>query len=149
MSLASTYVRARDGALYRNPVLIFPEGFVCFDDEEPPELVAWIDGDRELLLDVPALLASVLGRAFDAGAGLSPRGRSLRVVPLSEPWEFRPAASYFFELAGRIPRPQKHDGTERYPRRCSGLVIDMPAHAFDAAERFGTTLGADEVPKRD
>tara|TARA_R110000822_G_scaffold120633_3_gene254149 strand:- start:8677 stop:9084 length:408 start_codon:yes stop_codon:yes gene_type:complete len=128
MSLSPTYVRARDGALYKSPVLIFPEGFVCFDDTDPPELVLWLP-----VLDVVEVMGRVLGRAANPGT-LIATGESQRVLPLSEPWEFKPAAAWTFELTGRIPRPQKHDGTERYPSRCVGLVLDLPPHQLDASE---------------
>lgn len=44
MSLVSTYVRLSDGKWYHNPVLKMPSfdgSFICFDDEDPPELVCF------------------------------------------------------------------------------------------------------------
>jgi hypothetical protein len=49
MSLVSTYVRAADGDLYRNPVLADETNgwYLCFDDDDPPELVWKIRKDEE------------------------------------------------------------------------------------------------------
>lgn len=44
MSQVSTYVKLADGKWYQNPVLKIPNekfGFICFDDEDPPELVTF------------------------------------------------------------------------------------------------------------
>lgn len=144
MSLVPTYVRARNGALYRNPVLVFEAGFVCFDDSEPPELVIWLERLEDVsfgLLEARAVLERVFGirdgdKLLQIDVDLeSIRGgsRAQRVVPGSDPWLFRPAKSFFFELAGRIPTPLLHEGTERYARRLGQAhVIDPPARAFDA-----------------
>lgn len=142
MSLVSTHVRARDGALYKNPVLVFPEGFVCFDDQEPPELVLWIDEASADARKVPDGLnpVAVLERVFGVSSGaqldavpesLRHHSFSLRIMPKTEPPDFRPAVSYFFELAGRIPRPTLHEGTARHASRVDGRVTDAPAGAYD------------------
>ena len=39
MSLVSTWVRATDGFLYQNPKLHGKGWFICFDDDDPVELV--------------------------------------------------------------------------------------------------------------
>lgn len=39
MSLVSTYVKATDGNFYRDPVQQGDGWFICFDDEDDPELV--------------------------------------------------------------------------------------------------------------
>jgi len=134
MTLSSTYVRARDGALYKNPVLVFEEGFVCFSDHEDPELVVWRTGAKFALLEAAQeLLSRRLGRSA-APSSVVLHSRSQRVVPDTEPWEWRPAISYFFQVVARIPRPQIHGGTARYPRRCPGLVLDWPQSPYDVAE---------------
>lgn len=144
MSLVSTYVRARNGALYRNPVLVFEAGFVCFDEEEPPELVVWLERLEDTsfgFAEARALLERVFGifdgdKLLQIDADLETiRGgsRAQRVVPGSEPWLFRPAKSFFFELSGRIPVPLLHEGEERHARRLGQAhVIDPPAKSSDA-----------------
>jgi hypothetical protein len=39
MSCVSTWVLARDGKFYKDPVLRGEDWFLCFDDDDPPELV--------------------------------------------------------------------------------------------------------------
>jgi hypothetical protein len=39
MSLVATYVQATDGKIYKEPVLSGEDFFICFDDDDPPELV--------------------------------------------------------------------------------------------------------------
>ena len=39
MSLVSTWVKAKDGLFYKNPELSDKDWFICFDDDDPPELV--------------------------------------------------------------------------------------------------------------
>lgn len=146
MSIGSHYVRARDGALYKNPVLVFPEGFICFDETERPELVLWIkpgELSQEDANGYAATAVEVLRRVFGeyshlpGGYGvdlmtLSPEaGIGDRVIPNTEPFQFAPAMSLFFEVSHRIPRPTMHDGTERYARQADGTVYDWPADPLD------------------
>ena len=137
MSLASTYARCRDGALYKNPILVFPEGFICFDDLEPPELVLWMPKGSAKVPPIEyaiETLERVLGgMGFDRE---TVRRNKLcqRVRPGTNPEVFTDAHSYLFTIAGRIPRPIFHDGTERHAsrvRKC--CVYDWPATALDAS----------------
>lgn len=41
MSLCPAFVRAEDGNLYRNPTIRGEDWYVCFDDDDPPELVVF------------------------------------------------------------------------------------------------------------
>ena len=134
MSKVSTYVRARNGALYKNPIFAFDEGFVCFDDEEPPELVLWKPKEGDPITPAAAL-ELVLGARVD---GEPPEWRlvrgareSQRVVPFTSPPQFLPAIAYFFELFARVPTPTFHEGEERYASRIRGHVLDFSARASD------------------
>lgn len=140
MSLVSTWVRCRDGALYRNPRLVFPEGFVCFDEKDPPELVVWYDSDTSA---APLMEDAILRRVFRIGVSkysadpntLRRKRVSMRVVPDTDPWRFAPAVSFFFDVTGRIPRPTLHDGTERHASRLKGArVIDFEPHPLDVLQ---------------
>lgn len=137
MSLASVHVRARDGALYKNPLLVFEEGFLCFDDVERPEIVLWLPpgatDKTPVVSNVVEVLRARLGRAVDVDTVFY-HSRSLRVVPDTEPWQYRPAIAYFLDIVARIPRPTAHEGTERYPRNCSGLIMDWSSAPQDANE---------------
>ena len=133
MSLVPMYVKCRDGSWYREPVLVFAEGFVCFDDEDPPELVLWLrdDGTHP---DPMAVLEFVLGEnhgVFDLG----PPRKSQRVVPGSEPFAFVPAAGFSFMLMRRIPVPTMDEGNERRLSRVGPCVnLDPPPHPNDPHE---------------
>ncbi len=142
----SIFVRARDGALYLDPVLVFPEGFVCFSSQEATEVVLWLESDlsppgkevsrREAEGEgVDLILQRRLGRSLSIGSACIACLPALRVVPGSDPWEYRPAISYFVDIVARIPRPQRHDGTIRYPRdRGAAAVADWPMHRDDPNE---------------
>lgn len=144
MSLAAVHVRCRDGALYRLPIWVFPEGFICFDDTEPPELVIWLppQADPQPTAEEGHQAArAILSRVFGFGASseahsavvdsVAPQGDAHRVVP-GGGMELAPARSFFFEVTGRPPRPTIAEGTERYPSRVSGTVFDWPATPLDA-----------------
>ncbi len=128
----SIYVRCRDGALYENPVFVFPEGFICFSGNEPPELVLWVFRKAPC----EAVLRRIFGMGPDTcSADLGSIGTaypSMRVVPGSDPWEYQSAVAYYFELLCRIPRPTEYGGQERYRSRVKGSVLDLPAHQLDA-----------------
>lgn len=157
MSIGSHYVRARDGALYKNPVLVFPEGFICFDETEEPELVIWIppgeltaEGGHEAVKTMADVLRRVFGEYshLPGGYGVDlmkmagTATASERVVPGTEPFEFMQGLAVFFEVAHRIPRPTMHDGTERYASRVEGTVYDWPADPLDASR-----LEMGEIPQ--
>jgi hypothetical protein len=106
MSLVPTYVQALDGRFYENPVLEGPGWFICFDDDDPPELVLTEgmarNGPPEHFLNV----ARVNGGNFRKAS------RSHRMFGKS----LRPAASYFFDLRGPIPVPSRFDAVHDKPR---------------------------------
>lgn len=148
------FVRARDGSLYRNPVWTFHEGFICFDPVDPPELVLWLPpGATEKTRaqhNPVATLERVFGYGEQGGQMAAPNGRpiprcsatvdsigfvgrSQRVLPGTDPWEWSPAIFYRFKVVSRPPRPTLHDGSERHASRVRGAcVIDWPSSPYDA-----------------
>lgn len=140
MSLVPVYVRARDAAFYRNPIVDFPEGFVCFDDVEPPELVLWIDELQQIdgqMIALPVVFA-ILSKRLGSVHGVKrvgPGRLAQRVQPGTEPPLFRPAVAFHLELARRIPQPRLHEGSERRTSRVGNcFVLDLPAHPGDPDE---------------
>lgn len=138
MSEVSTYVRARNGMLYLNPILLADFGFVCFDDVEPPELVLWAPAPGVETITPAEALVRFLGER----PANKPKGWGLmngcriaeRLVPFTNPQRFAQAACYFFVLTERMPMPTHSDGEERYASRLRGQhVIDMPASTDDYA----------------
>lgn len=105
MSLVSTYVQAVDGKFYRNPTIREKDWFLCFDDEEPPELVV---KDSLLKTKKPWKILN------EARIKHKPEGY--------QPWKgdrsagrlfggkFHPGTGFFIEITARIPVPTHHDG---------------------------------------
>ncbi len=152
------WVRAQDGGLYRDPVLVAAWGFVCFGewpiDERPAdvphnvEAVFWIKPAKKPELpdvDMGAALRKLFGRypgtePVESGVNTSDlvfRWFRKRVVPGTEPWEFAPAAIFTVPLVHRIPVPLLHKGNERYASRCFGLILDRPTSPFDVVNVTG------------
>lgn len=95
MSLVSTWVEATDGMFYQNPVICGDGWYVCFDDDDPPELVVKKSVKRtplEILRDAGIPWKSVRPRGF--GGKRMFNGK------------FKEAKACFFELSGPIPIPQ-------------------------------------------
>ncbi len=134
--MQSVYVQARDGAFYKDPLFVFEEGFLCFDDDDPPELILWIPEKVQDAEWHPAnALAKVVQRFGDClhvtTDDLFNARHSERVIPGTEPFQFRQAASLFVKITGRTPRPTKSDGSERYKRNCPGRIYAWPARPKD------------------
>lgn len=98
MSLVSTYVKAVDGKFYKNPVLSGPNWFVCFDDDDPPELVI------ATRLNLPP--ERILNDAGIKYSKLRKQGKSGRVFG----GKIKNACAYFFDLDSALPVPNRHDG---------------------------------------
>lgn len=136
-----TWIRARDGLLYRDPLLVFDAGFVCFADDEPAELILWLREDAKSWTRPEA--KAVLMRAF---SGYSVRDRSLSInikrerrwIPGSDPPKFAPASSFWFDIDGRIPVPVIHRGMEKYIGRTLPAAVTFVDH--DPDRRDGSAL---------
>ena len=104
MSLVSTYVRATDGLLYKNPELKGKGWFIIFDDDDPVELVI----KKDLGID-PQKLLKDLGIKYSDFREHSDYGERC----FGKGYNFKPAISYFFELTNRLdPKTIKyHEGT--------------------------------------
>lgn len=102
MSLVSTYCLADDGKWYKEPVLGGEDWFICFDDDDPPELVFKEHSDIN-----PYTLLRELG----IKASLKGRGnRSMRMF--SEEIKFDDAISFWLKIKKPIPAAAitEHDG---------------------------------------
>lgn len=126
------YVRCRDGALYKNPLLIFKEGFATFvDDNGSPrlDLVLWVT-------DPPVRQLAVAERIFGQVFFLRDNRVVERGVPFSKPVEYRQAEVVSLTLVRRIPRPKHHEGTERFVGRIpkGSLLVELVHSPMDARE---------------
>lgn len=117
MSLVSTYVEASDGLFYREPILSAPGWYICWDDDDPIELVIDMEGAKDkgeakkrLLVIIEAIqLYDLLIMPTE------PKGFrwSDRLYPPD--WKkFRKSMSVFVEIvSGQVPVEliTKHNGT--------------------------------------
>ena len=128
----SIYVRAQDGLWYKNPIVVFDEGYLHFPEPgRTAELVVWAPPPRPV--------REVVTRALGAGAGYV-RARSCehveRPVPNAAPPHSRHAAAvYDFWPSRRIPVPSADEGCERYTGRLlrdsHTIHLDLPPGAAD------------------
>lgn len=97
MSLVSTYVRADDGKYYKNPIIRGEIGgkkwFICFDDDDPPELVVEVGMNPQAVLSEIGVVSSVHRVSGESDRQFAPRGFV----------DWRKAVSYFLHIRGRIP----------------------------------------------
>ena len=94
MSLVSTYVRATDGLLYKEPVLSGKGWIICFDDDDPPELVI----TEKSKLNPISLLKSIDLKY----SKLRKTGNSRTMRCFGNLNNFEYAKSYYFDLNSRI-----------------------------------------------
>lgn len=113
MSLVSTYVRAVDGKLYRNPVIRGDGWFLCFDDDDPPELVV------EVGREAPGFTFFKRKRRGHRGGRCSQSSLNKTVE-----MRFKTADSYFGRLTAPIPVPAEHDGVATTEEIGQGVVYD-------------------------
>lgn len=90
MSLVSNYCRGTDGKMYQNPVLGEKDWFICFDDDDPEELV--IKNTCKL---TPHEIFKKIGMKYK---NLYKNGSSGRMFD----GDFHSARSYFFDAQNRI-----------------------------------------------
>lgn len=139
MSLVSTYVLCTDGQMYRDPTWHGRhenrlKWFLCFDDDDPPELV--IESARgmnpQLVRQIAsAILAGLPIRRFKLGK-VEP-GVSGRIFPQDGPksLKFVQAYSLFVSLYEPLPPPQKHDGFAHHqPMQGVFYTFGLPMPTF-------------------
>ena len=119
MSLVSTYVEADDGHWYKDPTLLTSDWFVCYDDDEPIEVVIKEGGPP---LDVVLKVLAATGYVLVPYG----RGRGLRARRDFD-GKMVPALGYFVEHAhGRMPASfvGTHDG--KFTKRPDREMVYYP-----------------------
>lgn len=106
MSLVPTFVLAIDGKFYKDPVLKGDDWFLCFDDDEPPEVVVRRSG-RTSAEEVKQKVQTILDALLLKWSFISNRPR---FVGRCFNGDIKKAASMFVRIDSPIPVPQKHDG---------------------------------------
>lgn len=101
MSLVPTYVRASNGKFYKNPVLSGDGWFICFDDDDPEEIVITKKNilTPEKIFDLVGIKYSNLKKQSYGGSRMFGK-------------KFKPANNWFFTLKNNL-NPKyitRHDG---------------------------------------
>ena len=146
MSLVPTWVQAVDGKFYKNPVLKGEGWFICFDDDEPPEIVVSESlasqipryyRTKELAYRTVAMKLLQL-QSFDFGLYQVKPKTSLRLFNVITK-SFERAGAFFFILRSPIPVPQQHDGVAIASSElgeCTLFMFDNP-EVLDGRYRRG------------
>lgn len=115
MSLVPTWVRATDGRYYKNPILHGEDWFVCFDDDDPPELVV-VQVPGEGREDARRRAEGILRKAGVPGTLSNRSSRAGRSYPPYPSRRVLESIAFFFDLTGPIPIPEIHqDVTDGRP----------------------------------
>jgi len=110
MSLVPTYVLADDNEFYKDPTISGSDFFICFDDDDPPELVIMtgvedIESMDDIDFDAMQKRAKEILESLNISATLNGVGYSCGRVfdddPLSA--DFKPAYAVFIDINKRIP----------------------------------------------
>ncbi len=138
MSQSRVFVQALDGLLYSDPLIVGSDWFVCFCDDEPPEIVMKRSSNTtEKSARRKAHMAlTEAGLGFELGEVNSLKdGRSF---PPS--WKAKPASSIFFKLLAPIPVPRSYGGVKIEPARVNATMYIF-WHDFDTRVILESILG--------
>jgi len=117
MSLVPTWVKATDGLFYKNPILYGEDWYICFDDDDPPELVISnkIPSSKAALTVKAEKILTELGIKFKLHK--HPRN-SGRMFPPT--WKkCTNSLAFFFDLESLMPIPQlSDDKAEKWKGEC-------------------------------
>lgn len=117
MSLVPTFVMAVDGKFYENPTLRGEDSdgarwFLCFDDDDPPELVIETKGRRVNASHAVKILDNIGVKYKLLGGSPMVCGRCFTDDGFAD------GASFFFNLKSAIPIPKGFDSViEGRPQR--------------------------------
>ena len=127
MSLVSTYALADNNKWYREPVLSGEGWFICFDDDDPPELVFRVDANINpyILLREIGLNAKLKGRPRISGRLFND--------------EFHDAYSLWLKIKKPIPA--------KYITEHDGIITNMPFQGvlYDFGQGFNNLKGAEDL----
>lgn len=111
MSLVPSYVLATDGLYYKNPIIKGDGYFICFDDDDPPEIVM-----EKRIVDHPIAKAknilNEIGLLYYIHKGMGQKSHRLF------DGVFKPAHAVFFTLVGPIPPPEGMIGVKEPQGEC-------------------------------
>ena len=116
MSLVSTYVEDQAGRWYKDPHIVRDDWFICWDDDDPIELVTLKHVKHQDVLAMLAKLGWVLR--------VSSRGCSgNRLFPPTSDGSFKSANSYFVKQVHKGPPPGLMDNEYRLDQKPCGQGV--------------------------
>ena len=110
MSLTFTSCRCNDNKYYQDPVWRGPDYFVCFDDDDPPEIVVKLIGPKDHNVckeKAEAILRSLGFNNFTLNSFSSSSSRMFR-TPGTKDYKPHPAFSFFINMTEAPPPPNEH-----------------------------------------
>lgn len=110
MSKTNVFVQAKNGLFYSHPIIFDNEAYVCFDDEDDPELVLHHVLGRTKEQALPLAMEKLISLGIDGRIIPSTYARSgSRLFPPD--WKkASKACRIFFEILAPIPVPEHHSG---------------------------------------
>lgn len=138
MSLTSTFVKCNDGNYYRDPTWRGNDFFICFDDDDPPEIV--IKKPKNLSLQTAYEMA--LHRLKLAGFNAlirreSYKGGASRCFELGR-FKFTKAFSYFIDVL-KAPNKPTLPSTPIKALKYEGVVYNFGEDYAELAEQYKRT----------
>ena len=125
MSLGPTFVKADDGKFYRDPTIRGEDYFICFDEDDPPELV--IRAKRRSL-DQLKIIADKILETLNIKADLHSHSFAERVFSKGfKSNKFKPAIAFFLDIKSSISASlfQKENEGIRNDSKCEGTYYDF------------------------
>lgn len=124
MSLVSTYVESQERHWYRNPVIYGDVWFICWDDDDPIELVIML-GTKS----VSEILTGLRKLGWDLVV-LNTGERSSRFFTRNFDSKPRPAQSYFLRQNKGGPTDKLLEGNERLKKKPHGQGVYYVARDY-------------------
>ncbi len=129
MSLVSTFVRMANDKWYKNPTIsdLTNNWFLCFDDDDPPELVIYQPQQLSKEKRMERIFEIVDGAKIKARIQVKTVTLSNRLFPPNWSGPFKPSVSVFLEITHPIDLTNlqiKHEGEfDDVPDSHAGCVI--------------------------
>lgn len=123
MSLVSTYVQSQEGQWYQDPIVKGPGWFICWDDDDPIELVI----EKAKGITPEEILAAC--KALGWHLTITSKGNEGQRM-FGKKIEFKPASSYFLQqkLTGLGPPASMLEGNKplKEPPKGQGVYYTSP-----------------------
>lgn len=125
MSLVSTYVLFSDGRYYKNPTIRGDGWFLCFDDDDQPELVVQMQGQSPKQVELRA--CDILEAAGIDATMMSSPSRGGRVFGK----KIREAMAWFLTIHKPPPRCLLHAGLTGVEKPRAPCAVELCGGGLD------------------